>query len=428
MKFRNILGFMSIFLILLSCSTAGISKKDREMLETEAFSVLNEALQDSDYFVRSRAVSAMRDIADPSFVPELIETLYDPDDIVVMKAARALGTIGDTTAIPDLEFTLAFDPNFTAQKASAVALYRLGRKEEALEFIKIGLADESSYNRDMMLNELTFARSDDFIPMYIDMLKDSNGSVRDDAINAISLRNAKEAVPHLMEALTDSFLLIRADAVVAISELGDESQLREAMNITQQEIKKVENGDLENVIEFDEYKLEAYKLLLAGTLLVELQDTTYISYLYDLSTGSTTPTSMVATIFLAHWGDEYAVQMVNDFLDHEEINVRNAVVEVVGDIDQDWAWQLLLRATQDPDDEVRETATRFLQFYDEKEVKEILINLLNDPNPNIKIETALSLNELGDKNGVYILQPLLLVEDWYVKIAAARAILLILEN
>ncbi len=428
MKFRNILGIMSIFLILLSCSTAGISKKDREMLETEAFSVLNEALQDSDYFVRSRAVSAMRDIADPSFVPELIETLYDPDDIVVMKAARALGTIGDTTAIPDLEFTLAFDPNFTAQKASAVALYRLGRKEEALEFIKIGLADESSYNRDMMLNELTFARSDDFIPMYIDMLKDSNGSVRDDAINAISLRNAKEAVPHLMEALTDSFLLIRADAVVAISELGDESQLREAMNITQQEIKKVENGDLENVIEFDEYKLEAYKLLLAGTLLVELQDTTYISYLYDLSTGSTTPTSMVATIFLAHWGDEYAVQMVNDFLDHEEINVRNAVVEVVGDIDQDWAWQLLLRATQDPDDEVRETATRFLQFYDEKEVKEILINLLNDPNPNIKIEAALSLDELGDKNGVYILQPLLLVEDWYVKIAAARAILLILQN
>jgi len=428
MKFRNILGFMSIFLILLSCSTAGISKKDREMLETEAFSVLNEALQDNDYFVRSRAVSAMRDIADPSFVPGLIEALYDSDDIVVMKAARALGTIGDTTAIPDLEFTLAFDPNFTAQKASAVALYRLGKKEEALEFIKIGLADESSYNRDMMLNELTFARSDDFIPMYIDMLKDSNGSVRDDAINAISLLNAKEAVPHLMEALTDSFLLIRADAVVAISELGDESQLREAMNITQQEIKKIENGDLENVIEFDEYKLEAYKLLLAGTLLVELQDTTYLSYLYDLSRGPTTPTSMLATIFLAHRGDEYAVQMVNDFLDHEEFNVRNAVVQVVGDIEQDWAWQLLLRATQDPDDEVRETAIRFLQFYDEKEVKEILINLLNDPNPNIKIEAALSLNELGDKNGVYILQPLLLVEDWYVKIAAARAILLILQN
>jgi len=49
-------------------------------------------------------------------------------------------------------------------------------------------------------------------------------------------------------------------------------------------------------------------------------------------------------------------------------------------------------------------------------------------NPNIKIEAALSLNELGDKNSVYILQPLLLVEDWYVKIAAARAILLILQN
>ncbi len=420
---------LSLFLVILIVGCAsGISKKERVGLQNEAKDVLKNAVLLDDYFVRSRAIDAMRDIADPSFVPGLIEALYDPDDIVVMKAARALGTIGDTTAIPDLEFTLAFDPNFTAQKASAVALYRLGRKEEALEFIKIGLADESSYNRDMMLNELTFARSDDFIPIYIDMLNDPAGSVRDDAINAISLRNAKEAVPHLLEALTDSFLLIRADAVVAISELGDESQLQEAMNITQQEIKKIENGDLDNVIEFDEYKLEAYKLLLAGTLLVGLQDTTYISYLYDLSTGSTTPTSMVATIFLAHWGDEYAVQMVNDFLDHEDFNIRNAVVEIVGDIDQDWAWQLLLRATQDPDDEVRETATRFLRFYNKKEVKETLTNLLNDPHPNIKIEAALSLNELGDKNGVFVLQPLLLVEDWYVKIEAARAILLILQN
>ena len=428
MKFRNILGIMSVVLIILSCSSASISKKDREMLETEAFSVLDEAIQDSDYFVRSRAIDAMRDIADPSFVPALIDALYDPDDIVVMKAARALGTIGDTTAIPDLEFTLAVDPNFTAQKASAVALYRLGMKEEALEFIRAGLADESGYNRDIMLNELTFARSDDFIPMYIDMLNDSVGSVRDDAINAISLRNAKQAVPHLMEALTDPYLLIRLHAIVAISKLGDEAQLREALDITQQEIEKMENGDLDNVIEFNEYQLDAYKLLLASTLLLELQDTTYLNFLYDLPVDLTSPTSLAATFFLASWGDENSIQKLSEFSDYWEVDIRSSVVELVSEIDEEWAWQLILKATQDPDDEVRETATRFLQFYDEKEVKEALINLLNDPNPDIKIEAALSLNELGDKNGIYALQPLLLDEDWYVKIDAAKVILLILQN
>ena len=428
MKFRNIIGIMSVVLIILSCSSASIPKKDREMLETESFFVLDEAIQNSDYFVRSKAISAMRDIADPSFVPGLIDALYDPDDIVVMKAARALGTIGDTTAIPDLEFTLAVDPNFTAQKASAVALYRLGRKEEALEFIKKGLADKSGYNRDMMLNELTFARSDDFIPMYIDMLKDSVGSVRDDAIHAISLRKAKQAIPHLMEALTDSFLVIRAHAIVAISKIGDEAQLREALDITQQEIDKIENGDLENVISFNEYQLDAYKLLIASTLLVELEDTTYIDYLYDVPIDLTNPASMAATIFLANWGDENAIQKLDEFLDYWEVDVRNSIIELVSEIDEDWACQLILRATEDPDDEVRETAAQYLQFYDKKEVKETLTNMLNDPYPYIKIEAALSLNELGDKKGVYALQPLLLDEDWYVKINAAKAILLILQN
>ncbi|HEX38054.1 MAG TPA: hypothetical protein ENG70_04245 [Candidatus Cloacimonetes bacterium] len=44
------------------------------------------------------------------------------------------------------------------------------------------------------------------------------------------------------------------------------------------------------------------------------------------------------------------------------------------------------------------------------------------------MEDALSLNELGNKQGVYTLQPLLQTEDWYMKIEAARAILWILKD
>ena len=128
MKSLQILLSLMMVVLLISCAS-GISKKDREMLHTEALVVLNSAIQLDDPYVKSEAVDAMRDVGDRSFVPGLLESLYDTDDIVVMKAARALGEIGDTTAIPELEFTLALDPDFTAQKASAVALYRLGEKD-----------------------------------------------------------------------------------------------------------------------------------------------------------------------------------------------------------------------------------------------------------------------------------------------------------
>ncbi len=420
---------LPLFLIVLIVGCAsGISKKVRIGLQNEAIDVLNNAVLLDDYFVRSKAIDAMRDSEDQSFVPALLDALYDYDDIIVMKASRALGALGDTVAIPDLEFTLAFDDNFTAQKASAVALYRLGKKDEALEFIKNALKNESSYNKGLMINELTFARSDDFIPMYIEMLDDPAESVKDDAINALSLREATQAIPNLMKTLTDSFLLVRADAIITIAQLGDTTQIREAMNITQKEIDRINNGELDLIVEFDEYKFNAYKILLASTLLTELDDTTHIGYLYELSREPMNPMSILATIMLADWGDTNAIEKVNGFLDMDEVNIRKSVVQIVGDIDKDWACKFLIKATKDPDIEVRETATRFLRFYDKKEVKEILTALLNDPSPEVQIEAALTLNDLGDKKGVFVLHPLLRSDDWYIKVEAAQAILTILKT
>jgi len=427
MHIKQVLLSLIVVVVIAGCAS-GISKKEKGMLQTEAINVLNDALLLDDYFVRSKAIDAMRDAEDRAFVPALLEALYDYDDIVVMKSARALGAIGDTTAIPDLEFTLAFDDNFTAQKASAVALYRLGKTDEALDFINTALNEQSSYNKSIMINELTFAWSDDFIPLYIKMLDDPSERVRDDAINALSLLDAKEAVPLLMKTLTDSSLLIRADAIATISELGDTSQTREAMDITQQELDMVENGELDSIVNFDEYKHDAYKILLASTLLIQLGDTTHISYLYEISLDLMNPTGILATIILANWGDKNAIEQVNGFLNMDDVNMRKSVVQIIGDLDKDWAWQFLIKATEDTDIEVRETATRFLRFYDEKEVKETLTAFLNDPDPNIQIEAALSLNELGDKIGVYVLKPLLENEDWYVKVKAAGAILMILKD
>ncbi|HEX38053.1 MAG TPA: HEAT repeat domain-containing protein [Candidatus Cloacimonetes bacterium] len=364
MKISTIITILSVVIILIGCAS-GITKKDKEMLETEALAVLNDGMKHDDNYVKMNAADAMKEIADPSFVPALLEALYDADDIVVMKAARALGAIGDTTAIPDLELTLDFDPNFSAQKA-AVTLYRLGKKKEALEFIKDGLKDDSSFRRSIMLNELTFARSDDFIPLYIEMLDDPVGSVRKDAINAIALRNAREAVPHLMEALRDSFLVIRADAIIVIPQIGDTAHIRQAMDITEQEINNIEKGELDTIIEFDEYQLDIYRTLLASTLLIELQDTTYLGELYDKSMSPVNPVSILSTLVLADWGDEYAIKMVGDFLVHDEVHIREAIVDIIGDINKDWACQYLIQATNDPEENIRKHATRLLQFYNKK--------------------------------------------------------------
>ena len=200
------------------------------------------------------------------------------------------------------------------------------------------------------------------------------------------------------------------------------------MDITQQELDMVENGELDSIVNFDEYKHDAYKILLASTLLIQLGDTTHISYLYKISLDLMNPTGILATIILANWGDKNAIEQMNGFLNMDDVNMRKSVVQIIGDLDKDWAWQFLIKATEDTDIEVRETATRFLRFYDEKEVKETLTAFLNDPDPNIQIEAALSLNELGDKIGVYVLKPLLENEDWYVKVKAAGAILMILKD
>ncbi len=430
MKSLQILLSLMMVVLLISCAS-GISKKGKGILQNNASTVLTDAFSNEEYFVLNDAVEAMGNSEDVSFVPLLTDALHDPDYIVRMQAARSLGNLGlrDTTAIISLKLVLNFDSEFAARKAAAVALYRLGEKELAMKFIKEALNDESGMIRSSMITETTFAKSDEFIPLYIERLKDEVGLVRDDAISALSFLDARSAVPQIMETIQDSFLLIRINAIATISDLGDSTQIREAMNITKAEIDKIEAGEMDNIFSFDENQFMAYKILYEGTLLLELDDATSTDYLWDITINPNTNLSALSTIILAQWGEEYAIELIEDFITHEDVNFRVNAVSILGRIDKEWVWRYLLMDRQDKDVEVRKVVAYALRFYNEKEVKEALVTMLEDPDPYVQIEASLSLNELGCKDGYHVLQAIMNNnEDWYIKVKAAEALYSIINS
>lgn len=96
----------------------------------EAMPLLYQALEDSSPSVRRTAGDTLSDLGDPDAIPPMIKALADKNKLVRWRAARFLYEVGDERALPALQVA-ASDPEFEIQLQAKIAIERIERGEEA---------------------------------------------------------------------------------------------------------------------------------------------------------------------------------------------------------------------------------------------------------------------------------------------------------
>ncbi len=147
-----------------------------------ALPTLLQLLHDDKWFVRRGAAWGLKEIRDRAAVPALVEALYDKDTLVSTEAATALGWIRDEAAMYDL-FKALRHKNARVRKAAANALAWIGHPAQAglLE----ALQDRADEVRLAAVEALKGAQDNAVLKAILKASYDESAEVRGAAIEAL---------------------------------------------------------------------------------------------------------------------------------------------------------------------------------------------------------------------------------------------------
>ncbi|MEG4070545.1 HEAT repeat domain-containing protein, partial [Microcoleus sp. Pol11C2] len=219
-----------------------------------AIPILIRALSESDWIVRSEAVSQIRllgiwldsDVLEDG-VTALIHMLQsDPENSVRSSAAISLGGMGHIRAVPVLIEALSKD-NLVVRSSAAYALGRLQDRSAISELIR-SLQDED-YVCEAAIRSLRILDAVESLPALRKLLQRKAIKVRGEVIFSLGfLRNSKD-LPNLQKALKDKEFSIRLYAAYSLSELNNRKGipiLEEALKNGNKDTRKLALGGLKN--------------------------------------------------------------------------------------------------------------------------------------------------------------------------------------
>jgi HEAT repeat protein len=195
--------------------------------DPQAATVLLEALQHSNEFVRTEAARSVGKLRDPR-VPVLIEALKAPELYVRRTAVGALGEIGNSQAFAALIEALK-DKNALVVYDALMALGKVGNSQavpaliDVVKNMPLGIYDASlRAEAARLLGELGNSHS---LPVLVSALNDESWIVRQAAAWALGRLGDPRAIPALIERLEDQTRRVRLWAALALGEIGDSSAL-----------------------------------------------------------------------------------------------------------------------------------------------------------------------------------------------------------
>ncbi|KAB0239985.1 TIR domain-containing protein [Microcystis aeruginosa EAWAG127a] len=292
----------------------------------EVVNELNQALEDSDWFVRWNAAEALGNIGSETAIPGLLKALKDSDWSVRSSAALALGNIGSETAIPGLLKALEDSDRFVRGKA-AEALGKIS-SETAIPGLLKALEHSDVYVRWKAAEALGKIGSETAIPGLLKALEDSNKDVRMYAAEALGKISSETAIPGLLKALEDSDRFVRSNAAEALGKIGSETAI--------------------------------------PGLLKALKD-------------SDEDVRMYAAFALGEIGSETAIPVLLKALEHSDVYVRWKAAEALGKIGSETAIPGLLKALKDSNKYVRSQAAEALGNIGSEAAMTELIKCLKNP-------------------------------------------------
>ena len=300
---------------------------------------LEMALKSGPYSLCVAAAKALGDMEDPRAVRLLIEAVKSNDPAVCAAAVDALAKVGGTQATEPILGLLQHTHSYV-RLAAAEALGHLG-SAAATEPLRTLLHDPQWDVRRAAVEALAQLRDDQAVEALTRTLEDNDADVREAAAIALGSLGDRRGIGPLVLALRDTASGVRRIAAAALSRIDENwSTAPEARAAAEKLKASLHDRD-------PEVRYFVGQLLVSLGLL-DPEASPELSVAEAPGSGAGKRRKLAVTLFLTILGDT-------------DSDLRQAAAEALGRLGERRAEPGLVRALEDPDDNVRAAAGRALQ-------------------------------------------------------------------
>jgi len=440
----------------------------------KALEVLISALGANDDFVRIGAVGALGRINSRQAAEALIKAFQEEDKLVRLGAAEALGRMGSERAIEPFVDALEDNDEFVrwiatkalgeikSDKTSGKFIDMLGDKsrfvrreaakglgvvgsEKTLDPLVSALSDEDEFVRKTAVEALGEIRSERTAKTLINKLQDNSHLVRLEAAKALGMIKVRKAIAPLLFALGDENRFVRKEAANALGQLESEKVLEPLIRIFKSEDPFTRQGAVralgqincdgvpdciaDRIFDFidnalkDEDKFVRKETAKSLQNLSESRRKRAFESLISALDNEDDEVRRLAAEFLGLFDCEKAIPPLVSALKSRDVTVRRFAAEALGRIRSKKAIQPLIDVLVfDNNGSVREEAAKALGKIKSRQAIKPLIDALMDQNNEGRSGAAEALGRIKAKNAVDHLIAALMDTDDFTRLAAAKAL------
>jgi len=409
----------------------------------QAAEALIKAFQDEDKLVRLGAAEALGRMRSERAVEPFVDALEDKDEFVRWIATKALGEIKSDKTSGTFVNMLEDKSRFVRREA-AKALGGVG-SEETLDPLVLALSDEDEFVRKTAVESLGEIKSEKAAKTLINTLQDNSHLVRLEAAKALGMMKVRKAIAPLLFALGDENRFVRKEAANALGQLECEKVLDPLIRIFKSQDPFTRQGAvralgqinpygipdciLDQIFEFidnalkDEDKLVRKETAKALQRLSESRSERAFESLISALYNEDDEVRRLAAGSLNLFDCEKAIPPLVSALKSRDATVRRFAADTLGQIRSKEALQPLIDVLVfDNDGFVKEEAAKALGKIKSSQAIEPLIDALMDQKNKGRSGAAEALGRIKAENAVDHLIAALTDKDDFTRLAAAKAL------
>lgn len=409
----------------------------------QAAEALIKAFQDEDKLVRLGAAEALGQMRSERAVEPFVDALEDKDEFVRWIATKALGEIKSDKTSGTFVNMLGDKSRFVRREA-AKALGGVG-SEETLDPLVLALSDEDEFVRKTAVESLGEIKSEKAAKTLINKLQDNSHLVRLEAAKALGTMKVRKAISPLLFALGDENRFVRKEAANALGQLECEKVLDPLIRIFKSQDPFTRQGAVRalgqinpygipdcisnQIFDFidnalkDEDKLVRKETAKALQSLSESRSERAFESLISALDNEDDEVRRLAAGSLNLFDCEKAIPPLVSALKSRDATVRRFAADTLGQIKSKKALQPLIDVLVfDNDGFVKEEAAKALGKIKSSQAIEPLIDALMDQNNKGRSGAAEALGQIKAENAVDHLIAALMDKDDFTRLAAAKAL------
>ncbi len=375
--------------------------------EEHAVKRLTSLTNDQRHEVRTLVAMLLGELGEPEGASGLWKLLQDSSEVVRLTAAGAITRLSNFTPVPvDVSGLRHSDPLVRALTAGTLGKVGDSSAESALIDV---LDDDDEQVRMEVTRALGRCGTEAAIPSVIPKLHDPSVLVRTAAAMTLATTASPSAIPALLDATRDPDWHVRARAILSLAAIIQQDRSKIAQ-VTDVFISKLQE---------DEFALVRDR---AADALAHTNDDRAIDALVRAVVSDNRDARFHAARAIVTAKSTKALPLLLEHRNHDNPEVRQKVMEVVGAIGGEPQLNAVVETVEDPDPNVQLAAIAALRNMQQRSGAPALRGKIADANPHVRAASARAIGDLGDKESVPLLIGLLRDPNGFVRGAAAEAL------